>query len=100
MLFLYVRRLISSRGDAEAGHSFEYDEMALERLRGLTRELRLGIKRKDESESEDEDENGRVGMKWNGKEVGEVDHEDEDDGEMGDEQEDGDRRVGVAWFEA
>lgn len=36
-----------SRGDAQAGHFFEYDEDALERLTGLTRELKLGVKRED-----------------------------------------------------
>lgn len=86
------------------GHFFEYDEKALERLRGLTTELRLGTRRDDgESWSGNEHEE-------EGEEVDDVDADDEEEkGESGDEGDEKESRgVGrekremgraVPWFE-
>ncbi len=80
-----------SRGDAQAGHFFEYDEDALERLTGLTRELKLGVKREDgEGSMVDEDDGDAVEDEGDMFESANVDVDGgEDEG-----------RRAVPWFEA
>ena len=77
-----------NRRDRDAGHFYEHDEDKLERLRMLTRELRVGLKEEDRwyvSESESEEDKEEEEQVEEGEEEGEEEEEEEE--EEGEEEE-------------